>query len=102
MFLRGKSGCIDKKEKRGGEIDKKSDDDPEVFRIEHVKNGRIFYLLVQEENTVNDDKNGFQGGGQGVETSGSFTEKGIKRDTVEKQGTKQEDIFEGLFFKTEV
>jgi hypothetical protein len=86
MFLLGKSGCIDKEEKRGGEIDKESDDDPEVFRIEHVKNGRIFYLLVKEENTVNDDKNGFQGGGKGVKTGCSFTKKGIKRYPVKQQG----------------
>jgi hypothetical protein len=46
MLLRGKSGCIDEEEKRGGEINEEGDDDPEVFGVKHVKNSGVLYLFV--------------------------------------------------------
>lgn len=92
-FLVGKGGCIQKKKQGRREIQQQGDDKPELFGIIHKHDRWILDLLVEEQNTIDDEQNSFYGSGQGIEIIRFTCEKVDKSDEIEYDTAHYGNIF---------
>jgi len=62
MFLFGKGRRVEKKKERGRKIDKQCDHEPELLGVIDEHDLRVLYLLIQEQNAINDQQDSLHGG----------------------------------------